>query len=110
MPAIAVLATVPIVAALIVAVLAFSGWVYAMIRIDPVADSLTPRADTTETGATVAGEREWLKVPPVRPGGVCQVPGAVGSTATGVAMICMPERDGVARWRSLAAHGYLNAV
>ena len=48
---------------------------------------------------TVGGEREWLKVPPVRPGGVCQVPGAVGSTATGVAMICTPERDGVSRWR-----------
>ena len=96
---IAVLETVPIVAALIIAVLAFSGWVYAMIRIDPVADTLVPDADTSETGEAHAGEREWLKVPPVRPGGVCRVPGAVGSTATGVAMICTPERDGVARWR-----------
>ena len=99
MPAIAVLETVPIVAALIIAVLAFSGWVYAMIRIDPVADTLATDAGTSATSAAPAGEREWLKVPPVRPGGVCQVPGAVGSTATGVAMICTPERDGVARWR-----------
>ena len=100
MPTIAALATVPIVAALILAVLVFSGWLYAMIRIDPLADPLAPGAsDPGSREPSSAGERGWLKVPPVRAGAVCEVPGAVGSTATGVAMICTPERDGVARWR-----------
>ena len=100
MPPLAAVETVPIVAALILAVLVFSAWVYAMIRIDPVADALAPDgAGHTASEASGAGERAWLKVPPVRPGGVCQVPGSVGSTATGVAMICTPERDGTARWR-----------
>ena len=99
MPTIAALGTVPIVAAFIIAVLAFSGWVYAMIRIYPVADTLALDADPAETVDADARERAWLKVPPVRPGGVCRVPGAVGSTSTGVAMICTPERDGFARWR-----------
>jgi hypothetical protein len=99
-PPIAALETVPIVAALILAVLVFSGWVYAMIRIDPLDDPLAhERAGQVSSEASAAGEREWLKVPPVRPGGVCQIPGSVGSTATGVAMICTPERDGAARWR-----------
>jgi hypothetical protein len=94
------LQTVPIVAGLILALLVFCGWVYAMIRIDTAADPLVQEgADLTSSGAAALGEREWLRVPPVRPGGVCQVPGSVRSTATGVAMICTPEADGTARWR-----------
>jgi hypothetical protein len=96
----AALATVPIVAALILAVLVFTGWLYAMIRIDTIDDA--SGRDATDGGSSdlsSPGEREWLKVPPVRSGAVCRVPGVVGSTAAGVAMICTPERDGVARWR-----------
>jgi len=84
---------------MILAVLVFSAWVYAMIRIDTAIDPLEHEgAGVTSTG-NPAGERAWLNVPPVLPGGVCQVPGAVGSTATGVAMICTPEADGTSRWR-----------
>ncbi len=100
MPAIAALETLPIVAALILAVLVFGGWVYAMIRIDPLDDAHGRDAADQRSGeAPSVREREWLKVPPVRPGRVCHVPGAVGSTATGVAMICTPERDGISRWQ-----------
>jgi hypothetical protein len=99
-PTFAALETVPIVAALILAVLVFGGWLCAMIRIDPLDDEHALDTAGRRSGeAPTAGEREWLKVPPVRPGAVCQVPGAVGSTATGVAMICTPARDGVPRWR-----------
>lgn len=91
--------TVPIVAGLILAVVVFGAWVYAMIRVDTAADPLVREgADLTAIGAAT-GERVWLKVPPVHPGGVCQVPGSVGSTATGVAMICTPDADGTSRWR-----------
>ena len=99
MPLVVAVQTVPIVAGLILAVLMFSGWVYAMIRIDPDEALVGEQGTITSNGNVVAGEREWLKVPPVRPGGVCQVPGSVGSTATGVAMLCTPEADGTARWR-----------
>lgn len=96
----AVVQTVPIVASLILALLVFSAWVYAMIRLDSAADSLEgEHPELMSNGTAAPGEREWLKVPPVRPGRVCQVPGAIGSTATGVAMICTPEADGSSRWR-----------
>lgn len=99
MPNLAALQTVPIVAGLILAVLVFGAWVCTMIRIDTAVDPLVAHAHVMSAGTASPGEREWLKAPPVRPGGVCQVPGSVQSTATGVAMICTPEADGTSRWR-----------